>query len=120
VFNIAVSFVTNANWRAHAGEMMLSHLSQMVGLEANNFLDSAAATAIAVALIRALIRNESTTIGNFWVDMARQEDACLAVEFCGFLMHVVPIPSRFLMRVGPSWPQSGKVPKVSFQTSQAR
>jgi K+-transporting ATPase ATPase A chain len=43
----------------------------MVGLTANNFLDSAAAIAIAVALIRALSRNESTTIGNFWVDMTR-------------------------------------------------
>src|SRR6202167_4602468 len=43
----------------------------MAGLTANNFLDSAAATAIAVALTRALMRNESPTIGNFWVDMTR-------------------------------------------------
>jgi potassium-transporting ATPase potassium-binding subunit len=70
-FNIAVSFVTNANWQAYGGEATLSHLSQMVGLTANNFLDSAAAIAIAVALVRALTRNESTTIGNFWVDVTR-------------------------------------------------
>jgi K+-transporting ATPase ATPase A chain len=70
-FNIAVSFVTNATWQAYAGETTLSHLSQMVGLTANNFLDSAAATAIAVALIRALTRSEWPTIGNFWVDMTR-------------------------------------------------
>jgi len=70
-FNIAISFITNANWQAYGGETTLSHLSQMVGLTANNFLDSAAATAIAVALIRALSRNEWTTIGNFWVDMTR-------------------------------------------------
>jgi K+-transporting ATPase ATPase A chain len=70
-FNIAISFVTNANWQAYGGETTLSHLSQMAGLTANNFLDSAAATAIAVALIRALARNESPTIGNFWVDMTR-------------------------------------------------
>jgi K+-transporting ATPase ATPase A chain len=43
----------------------------MVGLTTNNFLDSAAATAIAVALTRALARRESPTIGNFWVDMTR-------------------------------------------------
>jgi K+-transporting ATPase ATPase A chain len=43
----------------------------MVGLTTNNFLDSAAATAIAVALTRALTRRESPTIGNFWVDMTR-------------------------------------------------
>jgi K+-transporting ATPase ATPase A chain len=70
-FNIAISFITNANWQAYGGETTLSHLSQMVGLTANNFLDSAAAIAIAVALIRALSRNESRTIGNFWVDMTR-------------------------------------------------
>ena len=70
-FNIAISFITNANWQAYGGETTLSHLSQMAGLTANNFLDSAAATAIAVALTRALARNESPTIGNFWVDMTR-------------------------------------------------
>ena len=70
-FNIAVSFITNANWQAYGGETTLSHLSQMVGLTANNFLDSAVAIAIAVALIRALSRNESSTIGNFWVDATR-------------------------------------------------
>ena len=36
-FNIAVSFVTNANWQSYGGETTLSHLSQMVGLTANNF-----------------------------------------------------------------------------------
>src|SRR5271165_2378855 len=70
-FNIAVSFVTNANWQSYGGETTLSHFSQMAGLTTNNFLDSAAAIAIAVALIRALTRNESTTIGNFWVDVTR-------------------------------------------------
>jgi K+-transporting ATPase ATPase A chain len=70
-FNIAISFMTNANWQAYGGETTLSQLSQMVGLTANNFLDSAVATAIAVALTRAQARNESPTIGNFWVDMTR-------------------------------------------------
>jgi K+-transporting ATPase ATPase A chain len=70
-FNIAVSFITNTNWQAYAGETTLSHLSQMLGLTTNNFLDSAAAIAIAVALTRALARRESPTIGNFWVDITR-------------------------------------------------
>ena len=70
-FNIAISFITNANWQAYGGETTPSHLSQMLGLTANNFLDSAAAITIAIALIRALARNESTTIGNFWVDVTR-------------------------------------------------
>src|SRR3984885_3118729 len=70
-FNIAISFITNANWQAYGGETTLSHLSQMAGLTANNFLDSAAATAIAVGLTRARMRNETPAIGNFWVDMTR-------------------------------------------------
>ena len=70
-FNIAVSFITNTNWQAYAGETTLSHFSQMIGLTTNNFLDSAAATAMAVALTRALARRESPTIGNFWVDVTR-------------------------------------------------
>jgi K+-transporting ATPase ATPase A chain len=70
-FNIAVSFVTNTNWQAYAGEATLSSLSQTLGLTANNFLDSAAATAIAIALTRALARRGSPTIGNFWVDLTR-------------------------------------------------
>jgi K+-transporting ATPase ATPase A chain len=70
-FNIAISFVTNANWQAYGGEMTLSHLSQMVGLTTQNFLDTAVATGVALALIRAFARHESETVGNFWVDVTR-------------------------------------------------
>jgi len=31
-FNTAVSFVTNTNWQAYAGESTMSHFSQMAGL----------------------------------------------------------------------------------------
>ena len=70
-FNIAISFITNANWQAYGGETTLSHLSQMAGLTAQNMLDSAVAIAIALALTRALRRREAETIGNFWVDVTR-------------------------------------------------
>jgi potassium-transporting ATPase potassium-binding subunit len=66
-FNTAISFITNANWQAYAGETTMSHFTQMVGLTTNNFLDSAVAMAIAVALIRAFARREADAIGNFWV-----------------------------------------------------
>jgi potassium-transporting ATPase potassium-binding subunit len=42
----------------------------VVALTANNFLDPTA-TAVAIALTRGLARNESPTVGNFWVDMTR-------------------------------------------------
>src|SRR5664280_2045844 len=70
-FNTAISFITNANWQAYAGETTMSHFTQMVGLTTNNFLDSAVAMAMAVALIRAFVRREADAIGNFWVDLTR-------------------------------------------------
>jgi K+-transporting ATPase ATPase A chain len=70
-FNTAISFITNANWQAYAGETAMSHFTQMAGLTTHNFLDTAVAAALAVGLTRALARGESETIGNFWVDMTR-------------------------------------------------
>ena len=70
-FNTAISFITNANWQAYAGETTMSHFTQMAGLTTHNFLDTAVAAALAVGLTRALTRGESETIGNFWVDMTR-------------------------------------------------
>ena len=70
-FNTAVSFVTNANWQAYGGETTMSHLTQMLGLTANNFLDSAVATALVIAVIRGIARGGSKTVGNFWVDLTR-------------------------------------------------
>ncbi len=70
-FNIAVSFITNTNWQAYAGETTLSPLSQMAGLTTHNFLDSAVAISMAAALIRGLVRHESPNVGNFWADLTR-------------------------------------------------
>ncbi len=70
-FNTAISFITNANWQAYAGETTMSHFTQMAGLTTHNFLDTAVAMALAVGLSRAFVRRESATIGNFWVDMTR-------------------------------------------------
>jgi K+-transporting ATPase ATPase A chain len=70
-FNTAISFITNANWQAYAGETTMSHFTQMAGLTTHNFLDTAVAIALALGLTRALARSESETIGNFWVDMNR-------------------------------------------------
>lgn len=74
-FNTAVSFVTNTNWQAYAGEATLSGLTQMAGLGWQNFVSAAAGLAVALALARALTRRaepaEAGTIGNFWVDLTR-------------------------------------------------
>ncbi len=69
-FNTAVSFLTNTNWQAY-GDGVMSHLTQMTGLAFHNFVSAAAGAAVAVALIRGLIRRRTRTLGNFWVDLIR-------------------------------------------------
>ncbi|HLY84755.1 MAG TPA: potassium-transporting ATPase subunit KdpA [Acidimicrobiales bacterium] len=69
-FNTAVSFLTNTNWQAY-GDGVMSQLSQMAGLAFHNFVSAAAGAAVAVALIRGLVRRRSRMIGNFWVDLIR-------------------------------------------------
>jgi K+-transporting ATPase ATPase A chain len=75
-FNTAISFLTNTNWQNYPGESTMSMLSQMGGLAFHNFVSTAAGAAVAIALIRGLVRRRSTTIGNFWVDLVR---TCLRV-----------------------------------------
>jgi K+-transporting ATPase ATPase A chain len=70
-FNTAVSFVTNTNWQNFAGEITLSHFTQMAGLAVQNFVSAAVGIAVAIALVRGLVRRRSSTIGNFWVDLTR-------------------------------------------------
>ncbi len=70
-FNTAISFVTNTNWQAYAGEQSASYLTQMAGLAWQHFASAAAGMAIAVALIRGLTRKTTQELGNFWVDLTR-------------------------------------------------
>ncbi|MGN6159214.1 MAG: potassium-transporting ATPase subunit KdpA [Devosia sp.] len=70
-FNTAVSFITNTNWQSYSGETTMSHFSQMAGLTVHNFLSAAVGIALAVALTRAFVRSNVSTIGNFWVDLTR-------------------------------------------------
>ncbi|WP_105402146.1 potassium-transporting ATPase subunit KdpA [Neorhizobium sp. T7_12] len=70
-FNTAVSFVSNTNWQNYGGESTMSYLTQMMGLNVQNFLSAATGMAIAVGLIRAFSRASGKAIGNFWVDMTR-------------------------------------------------
>lgn len=69
--NTAVSFTTNTNWQAYAGEQAASYFSQMVGLAVHNFVSAATGIAIAIAVIRGFVRRKSAELGNFWVDMTR-------------------------------------------------
>jgi K+-transporting ATPase ATPase A chain len=70
-WNTAASFTTNTNWQSYTPEATMSYLTQMAGLATHNFWSAAMGIAVAVALIRAIKRTSSATIGNFWVDMTR-------------------------------------------------
>ena len=70
-FNTAVSFTTNTNWQAYAGETTMSYFTQMAGLAYHNFVSAAVSIAVAIAFIRGVAQQEKETVGNFWVDMVR-------------------------------------------------
>lgn len=71
-FNTAVSFVTNTNWQSYVPETTMSPLTQSAGLAVQNFVSAAVGMAVAVALIRGLVRvGRGGEIGNFWVDLTR-------------------------------------------------
>jgi len=70
-FNTATSFMTNTNWQAYGGETTMSYLTQMIGLNVQNFVSAATGVAVVIALTRGLARKSATTIGNFWADLVR-------------------------------------------------
>jgi potassium-transporting ATPase potassium-binding subunit len=69
-FNTSISFLTNTNWQNY-GDSTISQLTQMAGLALHNFVSAAAGAAVAVALIRGLVRRKTRTLGSFWVDLVR-------------------------------------------------
>jgi K+-transporting ATPase ATPase A chain len=70
-FNTAVSFMTNTNWQAYAGETTMSYMTQMLGLTVQNFVSAASGMAVLAAFIRGVARQQAATLGNYWVDMVR-------------------------------------------------
>ena len=71
-FNTAISFVTNTNWQSYVPETTMSHVTQSVGLAVQNFVSAAVGMAVAIALIRGIVRAaQGGEIGNFWVDLTR-------------------------------------------------
>ena len=70
-FNTAVSFMTNTNWQAYAGESTMKYVTQMVGLTVQNFVSAAVGMAVVIAFIRGFSRRSSDKLGNFWVDMTK-------------------------------------------------
>ena len=70
-FNTAVSFVTNTNWQAYAGESTMSNLTQSIGLCVQNFVSAGVGIAVLFVLIRGFVQRKQAGIGNFWKDLTR-------------------------------------------------
>ncbi len=66
-----VGFNTNASWQSYAGEAAMSYFSQTVPLLLQFFVSPAVGIVAAVAIVRGLVRTESSRIGNFWADLIR-------------------------------------------------
>lgn len=69
--NMIVSFSTNTEWQAYAGEKEMSYLSQILGLGVQNFWGPTVGLVPAIVLFRGFARKNFSTIGNFWVDITR-------------------------------------------------
>lgn len=70
-FNSAISFGTNTNWQAYAGETQASNLSQMIAITTCMFTSAASGLVIAIAFMRGLSRRANPFLGNFYADFVR-------------------------------------------------
>lgn len=70
-FNTAVSFITNTNWQAYAGETTMSYLTDTVALTSQSFISAAVGMAVLVAFTRGFVQSDATMLGNFWKDLVR-------------------------------------------------
>jgi K+-transporting ATPase ATPase A chain len=70
-FNTASSFTSNTNLQHYSGETGLSYFSQIFAITFLQFVTAATGIAACVALMRALAGNRLSTIGNFYLDLAR-------------------------------------------------
>jgi K+-transporting ATPase ATPase A chain len=106
-FNTAISFVTNTNWQAYAGESTLSYFSQMIGLTVQNFLSAATGLSLSFAFIRSLLRENQTTLGNFWTDVIRST-----------LFFLLPLSLVFALILGVQGVIQNIHPYVSIETME--
>ena len=88
-FNTAVSFTTNTNWQAYAGESSLSNFSQMAAITFLMMISATTGLAAAGGFIRGLSRKNSADIGNYWVDFTRALYRLLLP--CSFLLALLYI-----------------------------
>jgi K+-transporting ATPase ATPase A chain len=82
----------------------------MLGLTVHNFVSAATGLAMAFALVRAFARSQSSTIGNFWVDLTRSTlYILLPISMLGALVLVAAgVPQTLLGSVEASTIEGAK------------
>lgn len=116
--NTAVSFVTNTNWQAYAGETTLSYLTQMLALTSQNFLSAATGLALLMAFIRGLSSKGESHLGNYWVDVVRSILYILlplSLLLAGFLMSqgvIQTLQGNQLVKPLQAFTESSTTPRV--------
>ena len=97
-WNTAVSFLTNTNWQFYSGESTMSYLSQMAGLAWHNFVSAAAGIAIAIAVIRGIVRTSGQDARELLgrSHALRRSTFCCRFRFVGALFFVSQgVPQNF-------------------------
>ncbi|MGA3067287.1 MAG: potassium-transporting ATPase subunit KdpA [Tepidisphaeraceae bacterium] len=67
----AVSFSTNTDWQSYEPEQTYTYFSQVVPTMIHFYFSSIVGIVVAAALVRGVVRKQTTDIGNFWVDLTR-------------------------------------------------
>ncbi len=111
--NTAISFVTNTNWQAYAGETTMSYLTQMTGLTVHNFLSAATGIGILLAVARGFKRASTQSLGNFWVDITR---SVLYVLLPLSAILAVILVSQGVVQTFKGYPAAALVESYSAQT----
>ena len=96
-FNTAISFSTNTNWQSYVPETTISYFSNMLALATHNWMSAAVGIAIAIAVVRGFAWAQSSSIGNFWVDLTRSTlYILLPISIVGAIIFVgLGVPQNF-------------------------
>jgi len=113
-FNTAISFVTNTDWQAYAGENTLGYLTQMSGLTVHNFLSAATGMSILMAFIRGIQRRETTLLGNFWVDTIR---GTLYILLPLSIIFTLLLVSQGVIQNFKGYQKANLIQKITYQES---
>ncbi|HEY5527730.1 MAG TPA: potassium-transporting ATPase subunit KdpA [Candidatus Anoxymicrobiaceae bacterium] len=70
-FNTSISFGTNTNWQAYAGETQVSYLAQMIVMTMVMFTSAASGLVIGISFMRGISRKGTPYIGNYYADFVR-------------------------------------------------